>query len=44
MKRISISLALIRSETQKFGMGLVVKLEVIQQLTTLVTFFQIRRV
>ena len=44
MKRISISLALIRSATQKFGMGLVVKLEVIQQLTTLVTFFQIRRV
>ena len=44
MKRSLVILALIRSPTQKFGMGSVVKLQIIQQLTTLVTFFQIRRV
>ena len=38
------SLALIRSPTQKFGMGLVVKLQTMHKLTILVTFFQIRRV
>ena len=43
-KRSSISLALIRSPTQKVGMGLLVKLQTMQQLTILVTFFQIRRV
>ena len=44
MNRISIRLALIRSPTQKFGVGLVVKLQIMQQLTALVTLFQIRRV
>ena len=29
--------------TQKLGMGLVIKLQIMQQLTILVTFFQIRR-
>ena len=43
-KRSSISSALIRSPTQKVGMGLLVKLQTMQQLTILVTFFQIRRV
>ena len=44
LKRSSISLALIRSPTQKVGMGLVVELQTMQQITILVTFFQIRRV
>ena len=39
----SINLALIQSLTQKVGMSLVVKLQVMQLRTTLVTFFQIRR-
>ena len=39
-KRSSISLALIRSPTQKKGMGLVSKLQTMQQLTILVTFFK----
>ena len=34
------SLALIRSPTQKFGMGLVVKLQTMHKLTILVTFFK----
>ena len=34
-----IQSALIRSPTQKVGMGLVAKLQIMQQLTTIVTFF-----
>ena len=43
-KHSSVSLALIRSPTQKSGMDLVVKLQAMQQLITSVTFFPIRRV
>ena len=39
-KHSSVSLALIRSPTQKSGMDLVVKLQAMQQLITSVTFFQ----
>ena len=39
-----VSLALSWSPTQKVGMELQIKLQIIQQLTTLVTFFQIRTV
>ena len=38
----SISLALIRSPTQKVDMGLVFKLQTMQQQTILVTFFQVK--
>ena len=44
LKRDSISLALIQSTTQKGGMDLVVKLQRMQHLTFLATFFQLRRV
>ena len=44
LKRGSISLALIQSTPQKVGMDLVVKLQTMQQLTFLATFFQLRRV
>ena len=44
LKRSSVSLAVIQSPTQKIGTGLGVKLQIMQQLTTLVAFFQIRRV
>ena len=44
LKRSSVSLALIQSPTQKIGTGLGVKLQIMQQLTTLVAFFQIGRV
>ena len=43
-RRSLIILVLIQSPTQKVGIGLVVKLQTIQQRTTLMTFFQIRRV
>ena len=39
MKRSLVCLALIRSPTQNVGMGLVVKLQIMQQLTTLVISF-----
>ena len=42
LKCSSVSLALIQSPTQKFGMNLVFQLQIMQQLTTLVPFFQIR--
>ena len=38
-----IGLTLIRSPTQNVAMGLVVKLQIMQQLTTLVTFSQIQQ-
>ena len=38
--RSSISIALIRSPNQKVGMGLVIKLQKMKQLTILVTFFE----
>ena len=44
LKRSSVSLALIQSPTQKIGTGFGVKLQIMQQLTTLVAFFQIGRV
>ena len=44
LKRSSVSLALIQSPTQKIGTGLGVKLQIMQQLTTLVAIFQIGRV
>ena len=44
LKRSSVSLALIQSPTQKIGTGLGVTLQIMQQLTTLVAFFQIGRV
>ena len=44
LKRSSVILVLIRSLTQKADMDLVVKLQIMQQVTTLVIIFQIRRV
>ena len=38
--KVWLSLALVQSPTQKVSMNLVVKLQVIQQLTTLMTFFK----
>ena len=39
----SIGLALIRSPTQKVDIGLVFKLQTMQQQTILVTYFQVKR-
>ena len=40
LKCSSVNLALIRSPAQKVGLRLVVQLQIMQQLTTLVTFFK----
>ena len=44
LKRSLVSLSLTRTPTQKNDIGMVVKLYITQQLTSLMTFFQIRLV